>query len=383
MRTDLVDTFLLPSLVPAIRFLADYLWVDQTEQKAIIKVLQLILRPSAISNEASAMLGSVKKIIARPLDNSLQTYLNKRDPKNQDVTPLLTTLKDSIPMSRRTGWGDMSEVTEWCKPEPSGLWTSLKNTTQGLMQWAMQPGMNLMPVTYTHRQYNTGIKLMGPQRVLRLILEEIRLQTRPEAELRPLTDQQNQISGVVHDVATALVCAPNVTNEPPAPSVESPQHQQPPSVQRLLVLRDVLKLEAEKCREIQKTDPVLAEIVVRLHRRVEAQMVLPQAPPGMLPAADMGGMDGMQGMQGMEGMGGMDGMDGMDMTGNAEVSLDAIANMQGDPSMGMDMSLDLSGAPGLGDASLDNVDADLFGGLDTGLDGDLGDLAWAEGMDLS
>lgn len=356
---DLVDTFLLPSLVPAIKFLTDYLWVDQKEQKAIIKVLQLILLPSAISNEASAMLASVKKIVAKPLDNSLQTYLNKRDPKNQDVNPLLNALKDSIPMSRRTGSADMGEVTEWCKAEPNGLWTSLRNTTQGLMQWSMQPAMSVMPITYTHRQFITGIQILGPQRVLRLILEEIRFQTRGEADMRNQNEQQinhqNQIAGVVNDVATALVCAPNVTNEPPGACINSlPQ----PPPQRLLGLRDVLKLEAEQCRDIQKTDNTLAEIVVRLHRRVEAQMALPQAPPEMMaPPPDMGGLD---------------------IDANAEVSLDAMTAMQGDPGVGLDMSLDGLGGPGGAGGGGD----DLFGGLDTSIDASLDDLDWGDGMDL-
>ena len=363
LYADLVDTFLLPSLVPAIKFLTDYLWVDQKEQKAIIKVLQLILAPAAISNEASAMLASVKKIIAKPLDSSLQTYLNKRDPKNQDVTPLLDALKDSIPMSRRTGSADMGEVTEWSKAEPNGLWTSLKSTTQGLMHWSMQPAMSIMPTTYTHRQFIAGIKIMGPQRLLRLILEEVRFQTRGETDIRNQQDEQqmnhqNQIAGVVNDVATALICAPNVTNEPPALSVD---HQQPPPPppQRPLGLRDALKLEAERCREIHKTDAVLAEIVVRLHRRVEAQMALPQAAPHMMPPPpDMGGMD---------------------IDANAEVSLDAMAAMQGDPGVGLDMSLDGLGGPGGAGGDGD----DLFGGLDTNIDASLDDLDWGDGMDLA
>jgi mediator of RNA polymerase II transcription subunit 5 len=45
-------------------------------------------------------------------------------------------------------------------------------------------------------------------------------------------------------------------------------------------------VEVEGCRKLQKEDPVLAEHVVRLHRRVEAQMIIPQ-PQGMLQPADM------------------------------------------------------------------------------------------------
>jgi mediator of RNA polymerase II transcription subunit 5 len=57
-------------------------------------------------------------------------------------------------------------------------------------------------------------------------------------------------------------------------------------IQRQRTLRDLLKVEVEGCRKLQKEDPVLAEHVVRLHRRVEAQMIIPQ-PQGMLQTADM------------------------------------------------------------------------------------------------
>jgi mediator of RNA polymerase II transcription subunit 5 len=329
------------------------------------------------------MLASVKKIVAKPLDNALRNYLNRRDPKNQDIMPLLNALEDSIPMSKRTGLPDLSDVTEWCKSKPDGgLYALLKGVTQGLIQWSMQPAMSVMPITYTHRQLIMGIRLIGPQGVLRLLLEELRFHTRSDADMRNQNDQQqqeqqqlnhqDQIAGVVYDVATALACAPNVTNMPPAaPWIDNPppgQQQAPPQVERMMGVPEVLRLEADKCRKMQKTDPDRAEIVVRLHRRVEAQLAPPQAPPGMMPAPDMGGMD-------MSG--------GMDMGANAEVSLDdAMAAMQSDPSgVGLDMSLDPLGS---GDGGGDGMGGDdLFGGLDTNIDTNLDDLDWGDGMDLS
>ncbi|KAF4120193.1 hypothetical protein GMORB2_3320 [Geosmithia morbida] len=241
----LVDTFLYPSLVPALLFLADYLKIDQKEQKAVIKVLQLILLPATISSEATAMLSSVKRIVAKPLANSLQMYLHKRDPKNVDVTPLLDSLKDSIPLSRRSGWADASEIAEWARAEPHGLWTSLRTTTQGLMQWSMQPQMTITPMTYTHRQFILGVKMMGPRRVLRLILEEVRRRHQDHSAKPNNVPAPSNVAGVVNDVATALICSPDVTNEPPAPSIDNAQSQaQQP--QRLLTLRDMLKMEADK-----------------------------------------------------------------------------------------------------------------------------------------
>ncbi|KAF4338499.1 mediator of RNA polymerase II transcription subunit 5 [Fusarium beomiforme] len=267
----LVDTFLLPSLVPAIRFLADYLWVDQPGQKSIIKILQLILLPSSISGEASTMLSSVKNLIAKPLEHALRTY-QRRDPKNQDIEPLLRTLKDSIPLSRRTGGTDLNELESWTGTPPYGLSSALKLTIQGLVHWSIQPSMNSMPTSYTHRQFLAGLQIMGPKRVLDVILEEVRQYTEAGS------------ANIVYDVATSLICAPDAVKDTPA-VVDSNGNMLPP-VQRQRSLRDLLKCEAEGCRKLQKKDPALAEIVVRLYRRVEAQMVMPQ-PQGMLQTADM------------------------------------------------------------------------------------------------
>ncbi|KAM0558474.1 hypothetical protein ACHAPJ_004668 [Fusarium lateritium] len=268
----LVDTFLLPSLVPAIRFLADYLWIDQKEQKSVIKILQLILLPSSISGEASTMLSSVKNLIAKPLEHALRTY-QRRDPQNQDIEPLLRTLKDSIPLSRRTGGTDMNELESWTATPPSGLSSAIKLTMQGLVHWSMHPAMNSMPTSYTHRQILAGLQMMGPKRVLHVILEEVRQQTEVGS------------ANIVYDVATSLICAPDAVKDAPAASMDANGNMLPP-IQRQRTMRELLKVEAEGCRKIQKKDPALAEIVVRLHRRVEAQMVIPQT-QGMLQAADM------------------------------------------------------------------------------------------------
>nr|CEG04968.1 unnamed protein product [Fusarium clavum] len=269
----LVDTFLLPSLVPAIRFLADYLWIDQKEQKSIIKILQLILLPSSISGEASTMLSSVKNLIAKPLEHALRTY-QRRDPKNQDIEPLLRTLKESIPLSRRTGGTDLNELESWTATPPSGLPSAVKLTIQGLVHWSIHPAMNSMPTSYTHRQILAGLKLLGPRRLLHVILEEVRQHTAAGS------------ANIVYDVATSLICAPDAVKDAPATSMIDANGNMLAPIQRQRTLRDLLKVEVEGCRKLQKEDPVLAEHVVRLHRRVEAQMIIPQ-PQGMLQTADM------------------------------------------------------------------------------------------------
>jgi mediator of RNA polymerase II transcription subunit 5 len=381
--SDLVDTFLLPSLVPALTFLAEYLWVDQKEQMAVIKVLQLILLPSAISHEASAMLASVKKVIAKPLEHALRTY-QKRYPKNEDITPLLGSIKDSLPLSRRTGLSDINEVESWAAQVPNGFSSSIRMTIQLLAQWGSQWSLqpNVIPAPYVHRQIIAGLKVMTTRRTLQAILDEVRSQTEqcksqgvPPGSIQP-EDLRIQ---AVYDVAVALICAPNVTNEPPTPSIEDhgadgpPPDMLPTMTSRPMSLREALRLKAHDFQSIQKTDAEMAEIVVRLHRRVEAQMTIAQAPPLLVQAPDMTTLD-------MANMG--------DIGDAGDLSLgEAMAAMQTDVSgagggatgnglLEMPVMDSLGSVAGGGMMGTDSTGDDMFGGLDGA---SLDDFDWGTG----
>ncbi|KAJ4167726.1 mediator complex subunit [Fusarium falciforme] len=338
----LVDTFLLPSLVPAIRFLSDYLWVDQKEAKSVIKVLQLILLPSSISGEASTMLSSVKNLIAKPLEHALRTY-QRRDPKNQDIEPLLRALKDSIPLSRRTGGADINELETWTSTATNGLASAIKHNIQGLVHWSMHPAINSMPTSYTHRQMLAALKLLGSKRLLHIILEEVRQQT----------EAGNANS--VYDVATSLICAPDAVKDAPVGMLDA-NGNMPPSLQRQRTLREMLKAEAEGCKKLQKKDAALAEIVVRLHRRVEMLMVMPEA-QAMLQTADMALGDAMaaaaSGVQG----------DSMSVDNMLDVGMGGVPSDLGLGPASAGGSLDPSGDNELfgafGSQELDNFDWDM------------------------
>ncbi|KAK2065738.1 mediator complex subunit Med5 [Colletotrichum caudatum] len=356
----LVDTFLLPSLVVAITYLANTLWVERSDcQKAIVRVLNSVLAPTSISNEAQAMLTSVMNIVAKPLEHSLRAY-QRSDPKSQEVEPLLKAIKDSIPLSRRTGAADHTELDAWSM---GGFSNSIRQTLQQLMQWSIHPTMDRMPPAYTHRQMLVALKLLGAKRLLQLLYEDIRQQT------------ETGSGSIIYDVATAIVCAPDVVNTP-SNSVNFLDNSgnMPAPVQRKLTLREVLKSDAEDCKRLQKTDMNLAEIIVRLHRKVESQMAVSQAQAiqtDTMLQTDLGlGLD--------TGAGSLD-----------DAMAAAAANVgQGDGMSVDNVSLDLGlggvgGDMGLGGSSnngggpLDIGTDDIFGALGAG-----DDFQW-DNMDLS
>jgi mediator of RNA polymerase II transcription subunit 5 len=342
-----VDTFLLPSLVVAITFLSNQLrTIRGQEAKAVLRILQLILLTKQGSNEAQSMLTAVVNIVAKPLEHSLRSY-QRQDPKSQDIEPLLKAIKDNIRVSRRTAGADHKELESWTSTSNGGLVASVKHTLQGFVQWSLHPGINIMPTSYTHRQILAALKILGPKRLLHTILEEVKQQTDAGS------------GSVVYDIATALVCAPDVMNmhpQTPPSLLSDPSHQILP-VQTRIGLRQTLRWEAEDFKKIQKSDPIMAETVVRLYRRVEAQLVMPQ-PPEML-----------QGDLSL----------GLDETAAASLG-DAIAAAQNDAMVTDDTAMNLDLGTGSVDMNLDMGpndgsvlglgDDDIFGSL-----GDVGDAS--------
>ncbi|KAM0653812.1 hypothetical protein ACHAO3_001439 [Verticillium nonalfalfae] len=287
----------------------------------------------------------------------------RQDPKNQKIDPLLSVLKDNIPLSRRTGGADHNELETWTSTQGEGLATALRHTMQGFVQWSLHPGINITPTSYSHRQVLAALRLLGAKRVLRLVCEEVKQQTEAGG------------GSVVYDVATALVCAPEVTNNPQTPGLTffEDSGNMPTSVQRRLTLRDVLKAEAEDCRRLQRTDVSQAELVVRLHRRVEAQMAVSEAEAIHAEAilqGDLGlGLDDAAGSL-SEAMAAAAANAGP--TGGA-MTVDSVGLDLGMGGVGGD--LDLGDATGNG-GSLDLGADDIFSGLSAG-----GDFEW-DTMDL-
>ncbi|KAI2471953.1 Med5-domain-containing protein [Annulohypoxylon bovei var. microspora] len=348
----LVNTFLLPSLVPAILYMSNQLWIElnhNQEHKAVLKILQLILLTKQGSSEAQTMLASVVNIIAIPLEYGLRSY-QRFDPKSSVIEPLLKAMRDNLRLSRRTASAANNELEAWTQTANGGLTALIRHIIQGFVTWSAHPGLNVMPTSYTHRQILVALKMQGAKRFLYTILEEIKSHT------------EAGHGSIAHDVATALICAPDVTNMPPPPEtallMDSSNHPVVPPQLRMS-LRTALKAEAEDFKKMQKSDPVMAEIIVRLYRKVEAQMLIPPPTESML-----------QGELATLGLG-----------ENAAALGDALAAAAQNDGLADEasMNLDLSGGSDMGHLGGDSS----HGGLDFGAGDDMfGGMGGSAGADL-
>ncbi|KAJ0334821.1 hypothetical protein COL5a_000884 [Colletotrichum fioriniae] len=196
-----------------------------------------------------------------------------------------------------------------------------------------------------------------------LLYEDIRQQT------------ETGSGSIIYDVATALVCAPDVVNTPSNPiNFIDTSGNVPAPVQRKLTLREVLKSDAEECKKLQKVDMNLAEIVVRLYRKVETQMAVSQAE--VIQADTMLQTD--LGLSLDAGAGSLDDAMAAAAANVAQGDGMSVDNVSLDLGLGgVGGDLGLGGSSNNGGGSLDLGADDLFSGLGAG-----DDFQW-DNMDLS
>ncbi|KAI9658537.1 MAG: mediator complex subunit [Trizodia sp. TS-e1964] len=255
----LLETFLLPSLVSAITWISEHLWEANRDVNIVMAILETLIKPRSISGEAEIMHSTILDIIAKPVEHTLRG-LQRTEPSRTDIDPLLQALKPHLSFKRPAG-SYHTELESWTSASThgiggGGLSGSLRNTLQSLVLWSTTPDINMTPASYTHRQLLVAIQLLGAQKVLRTIIDEVKLQAQTE------TGVGN--GELAMDIATTLIC---VTAASPAP-------QKPRSG---YALREMLRLELVDVPTLYATDLLHAEILVRLHRRVETQLGLVNA----------------------------------------------------------------------------------------------------------
>ncbi|KAI9733516.1 MAG: mediator complex subunit [Claussenomyces sp. TS43310] len=327
----LVDTFLLPSLVGALIWLSHHLWESHGDSNAVVQILQILIKPGSISNEASLMLASVLNIVSKPLEHSL-SWLQRSEPNRQDIEPLSKALKSHLGFSRTAG-SDHAELESWTSFHGGGMANSVRHTIQLLVQWSLTPGINIMPTSYTHRQILVAVRILGAKRLLHAIIEEVKMQTVADS------------GSVALDVAVAIICSPDPNSSSPTTilSLLDETSSQPQPLQRRLTLRDALKTEAENAPKIHKHDVLQAETIIRLYRRVEAHMAvslpidLPAQPAMMDHHLGLGVADGAMDVagSGVKGAGGMSGAQEIDEAIAAATSQDMMDLGLSDGMMGV------------------------------------------------
>lgn len=253
---DLLEPFLLPSLVVALTWLGNHVWESELEPTIPLKTLLSLVRPSSISGEAHAIHQTVLNITARPLEEQLKD-VRTRNQTFKDLKPNLDALEPYLSF-RRVGSCHRSELDNWVSQAPGGLPGSIRATLQSLVLWSTNTEITGPPHPYTHRQLLAGIRILGAARVLDVLLDEVKQQTEAGS------------GDFALDIVATMICAPMAESFAVDQNTCHPVDSSKESLPRcsVLTLRDVLALQHDNVPKLSGKDALRAEVIVRLWRRV-------------------------------------------------------------------------------------------------------------------
>lgn len=273
------ETFLLPSLIGGLIWLASYA-LEQTHNDldAVMRIFKEVTLTVPSSGDAQAMHSAILATVSSRLEKCFRT-LQRRDLSRRDIEPLLQAIKEHTHYERSV-YSSLKELEQWTNAPNSTLNTSLRHTVQQLSQWASTASLQPNPPSYTHRQIYASIKIIGGYRTLRAIVDEVKAQT----------DAGNGAAAL--DIGVSIICSPTVEDSPISVDWVGGSISVPPPPRTRANLREMLKQEFDNAASLVATDPLTAQTIVRLHRRVEAQLsslgeVGLQAPALNLPSVNI------------------------------------------------------------------------------------------------
>jgi mediator of RNA polymerase II transcription subunit 5 len=275
----LLEPFLLPSLVGGLSWATKHSWEDHGDTEILLQMLRKLIQPDSISGDAQAMHRTILGMVARPLVTSLQE-LQRRQPKRKDVLPLIEILQ-SHQDSQRSGKCSLAELTEWCATPEGGLRATVRSIIRGLVRWSGQGSINSLAYSYKHQTMTTALDMFGADEVLTVVLDEVCAQTRIGSGSAAL------------EVATAIICAPSPLSAALSQANALMRFDQaaPLPVSPRRTLRQALRARLEEHKDLLSTETERVEALVRLGRRVEAQLAVPAQLTMPMTNIDLGDMN--------------------------------------------------------------------------------------------
>jgi mediator of RNA polymerase II transcription subunit 5 len=280
-----METFLLPSLIGGLLWMSSHaLTQTHNDSDAMMRIFREVISSVPSSGDAQAMHSAILGIVSSCLEKCFRTIQRRDANRANNIEPLLQAIKGNL-YSERSMYASMKELEQWTNAPNSTLHTSLRHTVQQLSQWASTASIQPNPPSYTHRQVYASLKILGANKVIKAIVDELKAQT----------EASNGAAAL--DVGVSMICTPTVDDSPiPVDWLSSPIPASHPPRTRMN-LREMLKHEFDNAAGIVATDPLAAETIVRLHRRVEAQLssiaenaLQGQGPVMDLPNVSMGDM---------------------------------------------------------------------------------------------
>lgn len=294
----LLEPFLLPSLVMGLKWLAKHSWEDHGDADVLLHVLEKLLKPSSSSEETKAMHRAVLSIVAGPLFVSLHELI-KRHPEKKQAAALSELLKPYVGQQRNFACSK-GQLEEWIQQD-GDVPSHIQRTARELTTWAATASNPPNPPPkFSYKEFATAQQILEHGKILNAIVDELK-------------DTSNL--PVALDVWTSMICVPAAQQTNKCAGK----------------FQTCARLSSTNISGLLDKSKVEAEALIRLGRRVEAQVAVAQMPPIAMPIQmpDQAAADQIMQDMGLDLTGTGAGANGNGLSQNADLA-------------GLDQALDLS-----------------------------------------
>lgn len=238
---DLLEPFLLPSLVVALSWLKRHILELNAEHSNALKILHGLVNPTNISPECRSQHQTIVSMMALPMAEQLQNVL-KRHPSLTQAKQILLVLQPHVSFGRKN-IVSRNELQTWTSPD---ILKTLQSQLCGLLSWSTAiEASTQIPPRFTFNLFNMATQLCGAHQVFKTLFTFLTAY---------LNDGKLEAA---LDLVLSIICSP---------SQSLGRHN----------LLDALKVAYSNLpRMLDKQPIIVAELLVRLHNLVEAHRPLP------------------------------------------------------------------------------------------------------------
>lgn len=248
----ILDDFLLPALIPGLRWLAANIQPESSETGILVVMLTHLARAGATAGEeATAMHSALVKVVGPEMLIALNRLTT-----NGEAAQEIVSLYHSISSQQLNGEGSFcitsAELQRWTVPQRGSMIAAFRAAFKNLCYWSSHSTMAATKSLLTHAQLHALVQSAGAALVLNALVEETK----------------SLINGgmgeVALDVATSIIYSAS-TKSSLASRADGEAAKK--SSDGRLTMQDVLNIAIQNPASLATADTVKAETYVRLHRR--------------------------------------------------------------------------------------------------------------------
>lgn len=254
----MLEPFLLPSILSAVSWLARNAWESSKDAQGLLTIMQELIKPDP---DSASMRNTVLSAASADLLHILNSINDGGDiaTKSTSLQQILTALSNYQRDTLSTQTEQISQMIG--AQQPIG---DIKAYINGLCAWSV--GLTNVSPQYNHAYLLNAIRYSGPTRLLQEMVNAIMLQN------------QTGLGEQTLDLGVAMVCALHYSASPCTKGAKSLG----------VAIQQALQSELSRAPAIALYKPLRVQTLVRLSRRISAELAPAPALDLNLSMTDMG-----------------------------------------------------------------------------------------------